>query len=889
MPPASTPPHSTPPVQGSIDLLEGDVVHGWLVAGTEPVEPILFADDQPCRCLCARTPRPDVAEALGCAPEVGFAFQLAHLKATSVLTLYAALPLSLTPVCSRPARLPVWENRFFAQLDRAARLAQEPDAVAITCWDGAHNPVGRASVLYDCVALHRPVVLFCYVEQGFGSSLWPPLRNSDRAIVTVPWAYRRQFRSVARDYGLAFKTVWICKPRLPSFLLAADLAHTSTHFLCDMDDDEEAFSQAQPTSSTAYDTPGLGLASLLRDSVTARTVVSPTLRQRYGGLLLRHARDPHAFAPRPATAKDKPKASAPPKIAFIGTVREHKNLLAAAQALQNIRATLPVEFHILGDVAPEALRHELEATGAILVDTVPLPELPATLAGMDAVLTGFPPDKNADALAKAVTTAQVPAKISDALAAGLPVLTPNTKAIADLRHIPGVYPFTRKTFARQLQRALNQSDPIALPTDFTLEGAYTAFAAAEAQAQPVPSLSALLPALPEKGNTATTPALLLLWKQLDAGIYGRRVDQIARSYHRHFPDHRVIVLEMEQSTSQKASGTAPWENFCDESPLREETLRRKRHGWVQDGITYRTLSFADADQLRDRCTRFFLEGHLTPRNTVLVLFPIQPHWQAVSDIFAPFPQVVDVVDNQISWATAEDQRCRVLEQYYSLLAHAPSVVFNAEANKHFFTISQIRNAEATAPCIPNWYTLPDGFVYRRRPLQDNLVHLWYSGNMNDRLDWELLHRLAQLPRLRLHLAGTASRRSDELDALLAYRSVIYHGVTSERETLALLQSMDAAIVPHLVDRVSRYMDPLKIRMYAAVGLPTLCPPHLGMGVDTVIHYRSREHCVQLVGSLADQSKDTTGTGHVPTAVDSNESAYLDLLTNVRQAAAGASS
>ncbi|MBO4311577.1 MAG: hypothetical protein J5828_01095 [Desulfovibrionaceae bacterium] len=353
------------------------------------------------------------------------------------------------------------------------------------------------------------------------------------------------------------------------------------------------------------------------------------------------------------------------------------------------------------------------------------------------------------------------------------------------------------------------------------------------------------------------------------------MDHIARSYRRRFPEHRVYLLELEHADSLCDTSM---DSFCDEAALREDLLRHKRQGCVLDGITYAALSYADEARLRDTLTSFFAEAHLTPFNTVVILFPILSEWHAVSDIVTPFPLIVDVVDNQIAWAMAEDSRCRVLEQYYGLLAHAGHVVFNAKPNMDFFSTSLMLGKEAQAQCIPNWYTLPDDFTYVPAPLHDGFFHLWYSGNMNDRVDWELLRAIAAQRHVRLHLAGTASRCMDELRGLLANKSVIYHGVITERETLALLQCMDAAIVPHLVNRVSRYMDPLKIRMYAAVGLPTLCPPHLGGGVETVRHYGSRENCVQLLGSLASQA----GQRHAPSAqADSNENAYMELVASVR--------
>ena len=41
--------------------------------------------------------------------------------------------------------------------------------------------------------------------------------------------------------------------------------------------------------------------------------------------------------------------------------------------------------------------------------------------------------------------------------------------------------------------------------------------------------------------------------------------------------------------------------------------------------------------------------------------------------------------------------------------------------------------------------------------------------------------------------------------------------------------MDAAIIPHVKDQVSKYMDPIKLKMYQAVGLPVFCPTWIACG------------------------------------------------------------
>src|SRR5690606_469365 len=71
------------------------------------------------------------------------------------------------------------EYSFLASLKLARELASNPDAVAITCWDGTHNPAGRAKVLYDIASSKNPTMLFAYEFSEFGSGIWPPLANAD--------------------------------------------------------------------------------------------------------------------------------------------------------------------------------------------------------------------------------------------------------------------------------------------------------------------------------------------------------------------------------------------------------------------------------------------------------------------------------------------------------------------------------------------------------------------------------------------------------------------------------------------------------------------------------------------------------------------------------------
>ncbi len=877
------------PFQGSLDVIQGDVLHGWLYSPLTPAKPFVMAGSEPAVCIDDRIPRTDLQAALGVRDAFGFAAELPHMTGSETITLYAVTPSVVLPVASRVLATPVWEKRFLFQVARAKKIAAMPESVAVTCWDGAHNPLGRAMVLYDVIASKRPCVIFCYLHREFGGTLWPPLESTDLPLVTIPWEKRDYCHALLQRSGVFFGTVWICKPRLPSFRLASVISRPNTKLLLDCDDDEEALTDGESIPAE-YNMPGTGLARELLAHIPARTVVSPSLKKRFGGEIVRHVR-----SGRPARERREKKAATPRKIGFFGTVREHKNILPITRALQSCSRELniPLEFHVRGDMDPETCETLTRDGALVTAGMLQMRDLPDALAELDAVITGFPPAKkmaDGDEKTELICKAQVSSKISDALASGIPVLTPDTPSIADIRNIPGVYPFNEDTFKDALKRALTHEGPISLPPDFTPEGAYKAFAKALEKADDARYLKALLPACTVESKGRKT--LLLLWKQYDAGLYGRRVDQIARSYARTYPNHRVIVLEFFNQCPAGADNLSAL-SFVSERDIRGRLLEQKRLGLRKDGALYKTLFYQGPVDLRDALLSFLEHHDLTPENTTCVLFPIIQDYIAVEDILGMYPGLVDVVDNQVSWAGSDERRIFVNDQYFRLLKTHGTVLFNCRENMDYFLRHGFLTESNTASVIPNWYTLPNGRDITWKPQKKTPITLFYSGNMNDRIDWQLLRALAALPHIRLHLAGTAERILPDFLSLLSEKTIVYHGVTGEEETLSLLQSMDLAFIPHVRDEVSTYMDPMKRRMYEAVGIPTLCPASLAPEETSplIIPYADQAQCIRILeqNKIIQKLEDIYQTGNAasPSLSKSheNETCYMQSIEHASSSTA----
>lgn len=848
-------------VFGVIDRVENGTISGWMTAPQAGALPMLTVDGQPVMRLDHPLCRPDVNRALGVAGDFGFTGHVGALRPGARVELHAVIGGRTIRLAAHRATTPWLETSFLRQLERARAIAAQPGAVAIACWDGAHNPIGRAKVLHDVVAGRRPALLASYLFDEFGGRVWPPLRSTNTALLTLPWTGRHLYQEAIRAAGIAFDTVWICKPRFPSFDLAAHLAAPEARLMLDLDDNEEHFSRSEAAQSKPYGLPTLNLVRCLTRDVPARTAASVTLAEDFDAHLLRHTRAPRAAstAPRLARAgaqeaitlagpiarprslvldrllrRSRPELSGVPLAAskpdnkavvgFIGTVRQHKHLLEAAQAVQifNWSTGMEAVLHVYGDVQPKSLAAELEARKVVVRQMVPMAELHERIEALDVVLTGFPGSGAGD---EAVTHYQITSKIGDALCAGRPVLVPRGPSVADLEDVPGVFLFDEASFGEALHAALNHRGRIVLPEAFTPDGAFLSFAAAEAQAEASPRaaavLSGLVPAVAAQDPPDLAPTLLLVWKQHDAGLYGRRVDQVARSYKRAHPGHRVVVLELLHD--QTVEGYLKQEgNFASEHRLLIEQMRGKATGQADgDGVVIHQVRFKSSEALPGLLERFLLEQRMLPANTVIALFPVIQFFDIVADLVADYPKVMDVVDNQFSWARQTDRQTILMRQYYTMARACDRIVFNSAENRDYFAALGLLPGGAAHKVVPNWYELPAGHaVSLDRKGAGPEVNVVYSGNMNDRIDWVLIARVAGLSEaMRVHLVGTANAANRDFVAVLEHPNVIYHGPRCERETLRLLETMDLAVMPHRVNAISTYMNPLKLQMYAAAGLP----------------------------------------------------------------------
>ena len=319
--------------------------------------------------------------------------------------------------------------------------------VAVVCWDLSHNPAGRAYVLYKLLEKEWIVDLVGPVWSRYGDDLWKPLQNENLKVRSFRCSTIKDFMPKAELLAASkvYDLVYVCKPRLPSMYLGALIKQVSRcPMIVDVDDFELAFFNNQQYASfnalkddapNALHEPYEELATRYCQSLVGEadsiTVSNIALRKQFGGHIVRHARDEMSFVNSPEKRRsgrarlgitDNEFA-----LVFLGTPRPHKGVGEVVRALQELNDP-KIVFHVVGKLTDQELCRQLKQYPDARVTFHPncsMKELPAILAAADLVPLIQDPNHP-------ISQHQIPAKVSDALSLGVPVLATATPPLQDL-------------------------------------------------------------------------------------------------------------------------------------------------------------------------------------------------------------------------------------------------------------------------------------------------------------------------------------------------------------------------------------------------------------------------------------------------------------------------
>lgn len=817
-------------------------------------------------------------------------------------------------------------SRPSADAQLAARTANKRGRAAVVSWDLGHNPVGRAYVLYRLLEKDWDVELIGPNWSRYGSELWAPLRDSGLNVRSFKCSTIEDFVPQAEVLAAStvYDIVYVCKPRLPSLYLGA-LIKDSSHcpMVVDVDDFELSFFRDETTATladiradlaTAMHEPFEELATRYAQSLIpvsdAVTVSNVALREKFGGHIVRHARDEQEFCNteqrRQAARERLGIAENDYALVFIGTPRPHKGVLEVARALEEIGDPSLV-FHIVGDISDKKLRDELMSRSArvVLHPNCAFDELPDLLAGADLV----PLIQDTQ---HAISQFQIPAKVSDALSLGIPVLATQTPPLKDLiaagsvhaTDLPGLASAicrlrdeatggqsasrARRDFVNELGLTVNRAR-----LEMAIEEAGQALREQQRDVGMAVDDSPWEPSLqrretdkelrdlgeqrltapyadmvklfrseyrrvreqsihaqqksagvdPSNDLPSRFPAIIrersfnydiaFFWKQNDSGLYGRRSDMIARYLMASGRVDRLLHFDAPKSIAdigrQFIHGAGREDDHLD------LTLRNlvDRQAGIVDTEQFTARTFVGSGQARrgrllgqpiykrDAYVRFvneqLEEAGMKASRTVAWFCPVI--WDA-SELINKigFGGVVsDLIDDQRAWDCKDKYRRKLEHSYRDTLKASDLVFANCDAL-----------AEAMSDYAPNIHVVPNGAErfseFPSTDVPDCLKNIpgpiaGYVGNLRDRIDWMLLHQVVSaMPDVSFVFFGPSGDNANA-ESLAKHPNVHMLGLAPYAELHRYLRAFNVGLVPHLSNRLTESMNPLKVYNYFAAGLP----------------------------------------------------------------------
>ncbi|MEO0751298.1 MAG: glycosyltransferase [Pseudomonadota bacterium] len=793
---------------------------------------------------------------------------------------------------------------------------------AVVCWDLGHNPAGRAIVIYDLLAKDWDVDLVGPLWDRYGGQVWPPIARSGRSILAFQASRFEDFYPKALGFaaGQTYDLVVVVKPRLPGLLLGAMIKKASKcPLVLDIDDFELSFFKNETPASVdeliAAGPEGLDLpfeelptraCETVIDEFASKITSNVALRARYGGVIVRHARNEAAFHP---DRFDKQSARAALGISdedfaiiFVGTPRPHKGIYDVAKALHEMKDKRFV-FHIIGTVKEKAVRDTLATFDKARIVYHPnceMHELPGKLAAADALALLQDPEHP-------ISQFQIPAKVSDGAAFGHPILATNVPPLRDLFPL-GILSETKgglrlKRDLGALMKArssgeLNRrrkatraaflselgNDVNALRLAFAISEAETTKELPHAMERLLVHAQTTYSLLRLEAHSPATPPIVkehapdivTFWKQNDSKLFGRRSDMLMKYLQASGAVGRILQFDAPQPV-QTMRKLVIGQNRKPRSVdyLVQQNLIDDQFGLRDsDNYLFRTFLYADktlqtgvlpdlgntrgevVEYVRGQMHEFGFD----PFNTIAWVCPVVFDFPDIAGAI-PFKKTVgDLIDDQRTFPMQPAYRQRIVKSYEECLPILDTVLTNCEPMAQSF--SAIRS---DIQVVPNGSELPDDAqaVVPLKAIRDyGSPIIGYVGNLRDRFDWPLLAATARrLPNATFVIVGGGARDADAA-IVSGLRNVFLHGAVPYDMVQQCIRAFDVAIMPHEKSDQTSRMNPLKIYNYVAMHRPIVTTPvgNIEEGLKPYLRFANspEEFAAAIEAALSDPLTDAPG-------------------------------
>lgn len=366
-------------------------------------------------------------------------------------------------------------RRVQKEYARQRKLFAKP-SVSVCGWELSHNAAGRVYCLAEMYQRFADARIVGYHFSGYGTELWEPIRNTEIPTNTIRINEDTTAESfIDSSLRLVIQTpcdiAHISKPRAPGIFLGVLYKLVwGAKVIVDVDDEETAFAgetEAHPLDkSRLYKLPHptfghfdqlawTRISIALADSFDAVTAANRALQRRYGGHIIRHARNEALYHPSNDLKFSSRKILKIPEnkivFIFIGTPRAHKGLQATAKAL----ATLCRDDLLLvvaGDFDDKDLKKTLRQVypAILFLGNFPFEDTPKLVSAGDFCVLLQDPQS-------LVSQFQTPAKLSDALGMGIAVLGSPSEGLNEFSESGALHTVTDSTLAYSIDLLIKKT------------------------------------------------------------------------------------------------------------------------------------------------------------------------------------------------------------------------------------------------------------------------------------------------------------------------------------------------------------------------------------------------------------------------------------------------
>ncbi|WAP70731.1 glycosyltransferase [Jiella pelagia] len=209
-------------------------------------------------------------------------------------------------------------------------------------------------------------------------------------------------------------------------------------------------------------------------------------------------------------------------------------------------------------------------------------------------------------------------------------------------------------------------------------------------------------------------------------------------------------------------------------------------------------------------------------NALAWVCPVVPQFPEVQEHIGFSFVVSDVIDDQREWPVSPEQRQALQENYDRTFAATDVALANCQPvadwlRREGLATRMVPNGADSFPGVREW-EVPDALARLPRPI------IGYCGNLGDRIDWDLIAAVADAqPDWSIVLIGAAPKMA-EAGPVFARKNVTALGVVPYEQAVRHIAAFDAAMIPHRDSGLTQRMNPLKLYVYRALGVPVVTTP-----------------------------------------------------------------